>query len=337
MNIPASAPRRSASAARAALGRLRTFGTLVGFLVVVAFFWVNLPTTFMTLPNWLNISQQVSMLAVVAFTMTIVMVMGDFDLSVGSMASLAGIAAALIFRDGGAVASGVLIALLIGLVGGAINGFLISTIGILPFVATLGTLTMFSGAAFVLSGGETIFGRDIPAEFSSFARGGIPLGMVGERALVLPNLTLVALGVLFVVYLLLEQTTLGRRLYAIGGNAEAARLGGVRVRLLRQIAFMLTGVGAALGGLMYASRVASANPTQGSGLMLDAIAAVFLGMTLSEEGEPHVLGTLVGVLILGVLDNGLTQMRVDSYVREILIGAIIVAAVTVSSLEKRKR
>ncbi|MBL8133474.1 MAG: ABC transporter permease [Anaerolineae bacterium] len=335
MNIRVLSP--SGSAARAALGRLRTFGTLIGFLVVVAFFWINLPTTFMTLPNWLNISQQVSMLAVIAFTMTIVMVMGDFDLSVGSMASLAGIAAALIFRDGGAVASGVLIALLIGLVGGAINGFLVSAIGILPFVATLGTLTMFSGAAFVLSGGETIFGRDIPAEFSSFARGGIPLGTVGERALVLPNLSLVALAVLLVVYLLLEQTTLGRRLYAIGGNAEAARLGGVRVRLLRQIAFMLTGVGAALGGLMYASRVASANPTQGGGLMLDAIAAVFLGMTLSEEGEPHVLGTLVGVLILGVLDNGLTQMRVDSYVREILIGAIIVAAVTMSSLEKRKR
>ncbi|MBK8023847.1 MAG: ABC transporter permease [Chloroflexi bacterium] len=317
--------------------RIRSLGTLIGFVAVVVFFWANLPTTFMTLPNWLNISQQVSMLGVVAFTMTIVMVMGDFDLSVGSMASLAGIAAALLFRDGALVASGVLVALLIGLIGGAINGFLVSTIGILPFVATLGTLTMFSGLAFVLSGGETIFGRDIPADFSNFARGGIPIGMVGERVLLLPNLTLVALAVLVAVTLLLEQTTLGRRLYAIGGNAEAARLGGVRVRLLRQIAFMLTGLGAAIGGLMYASRVASANPTQGAGLMLDAIAAVFLGMTMSEEGEPHVLGTLVGVLILGVLDNGLTQMRVDSYVREILIGAIIVAAVSVSSLEKRRR
>jgi ribose transport system permease protein len=99
---------------------------------------------------------------------------------------------------------------------------------------------------------------------------------------------------------------------------------------------MITGAGAALGGLMYASRVASANPTQGAGLMLDAIAAVFLGMTLSEEGEPHVLGTLLGVLILGVLDNGLTQMNVDSYVREILIGAIIIGAVAFSSLSRRR-
>jgi ribose transport system permease protein len=316
---------------------LRRSGTLIGFLAVIVFFTVNIPNTFLTLPNWLNISQQVSMLAVVAFTMTIVMVMGDFDLSVGSMASLAGIVAALLFREGQPVWAGVAAALVVGLIGGVINGTLVSYVGILPFVATLGTLTMFSGFAFLLGGGETIFGRDIPEAFSGFARGGIPLGTVGERAIAFPNLTIVALIVLVVVWVLLEQTTFGRRLYAIGGNAEAARLGGVRVRLLRLTAFMLTGLGGALGGLLYASRVASANPTQGAGLMLDAIAAVFLGMTLSEEGEPHVLGTLLGVLILGVLDNGLTQMRVDSYVREVLIGAIIIAAVTSSSLSRRER
>ncbi len=326
------------TAARIQWGRLlRTSGTLIGFLAIIVFFTINIPSTFLTVANWLNISQQVSMLAVIAFTMTIVMVMGDFDLSVGSMASLAGIIAALLFRDSQPVIVGVLVALGVGLLGGLFNGVLVSYVGIMPFVATLGTLTMFSGLAFLLSSGETIFGRDIPADFSGFARGGIPVGMVGERTLLFPNLTLIALIVLAVVWALLEQTTFGRRLYAIGGNAEAALLGGVRVRLLRLIAFMLTGFGAALGGLMYASRVASANPTQGAGLMLDAIAAVFLGMTMSEEGEPHVLGTLIGVLILGVLDNGLTQMRVDSYVREILIGAIIVAAVTSSSLAKRGR
>lgn len=320
------------------LGHLvRTFGTLIGFLVVIVYFSINLPNTFMTVPNWLNISQQVSMLAVIAFTMTIVMVMGDFDLSVGSMASLAGIVAALLFRDGYPVMMGILAALAVGLLGGLLNGVLVAYVGILPFVATLGTLTMFSGIAFYLSGGQTIFGRDIPAEFSGFARGGIPLGTVNERVVQFPSLTIVALIVLLIVWIVLEQTTFGRRLYAIGGNPEAAWLGGVRVNLLRLIAFMLTGFGAALGGLMYASRVASANPTQGAGLMLDAIAAVFLGMTMSEEGEPHVLGTLVGVLILGVLDNGLTQMKVDSYVREILIGAIIILAVTVSSLSRRKR
>jgi ribose transport system permease protein len=315
---------------------LKTYGTLIGFLVVVAFFWINIPDTFMTARNWLNISQQVSMLSVVAFTMTIVMVMGDFDLSVGSMASLAGIVAALAFRDGQAITVGIALALLFGLVGGLINGALVSYVGILPFVATLGTLTVFSGTAFLVSGGKTIFGRDIPAPFSGFARSGLTIGSVDGQALVLPSLTIVAALVLLLVWFFLEQTPNGRRLYAIGGNMEAARLAGVPVRRLRLVAFGLSGLGAATAGLMYAARVASANPTQGSGLMLDAIAAVFLGMTMSEEGEPHVLATLVGVLILGVLDNGLTQMSIDSYVRQILIGSIIVLAVASSSIGKSR-
>mgnify|MGYP001024215984 CR=1 FL=1 len=314
---------------------LRRYGTLIGFLAVVLFFWASIPDTFMTLRNWLNISQQMSMLAVVAFTMTIVMVMGDFDLSVGSMASLAGIVAAMLFSQHYAVAAGLAAALAVGLAGGLLNGFLVSIVGILPFVATLGTLTVFSGLAFLASGGKTIFGRDIPASFSGFARGGIDLNFFGDAPVMLPYLTITALLVFAAVWLLLEQTAFGRRLYAIGGNAEAARLAGVPVRSLRLAAFALTGFGAAVGGLMYASRVASANPTQGSGLMLDAIAAVFLGMTMSEEGEPHVHATLIGVLILGVLDNGLTQLAVDSYVREILVGSIIVAAVAFSSFARR--
>lgn len=143
----------------------------------------------------------------------------------------------------------------------------------------------------------------------------MPLGEWGGVAITLPNLTIVAIVTVLAVWVLLEQTTFGRRLYAIGGNIEAAHLSGVAVRRLKLIAFSLTGGSAALAGIMYASRVASANPTQGSGLMLNAIAAVFLGMTMSEHNEPRIFATIVGVLILGVLDNGLTQMSVDSYVR----------------------
>ncbi|MCC7447044.1 MAG: ABC transporter permease [Anaerolineae bacterium] len=289
----------------------------------------------MTIRNWLNITQQVSILGVIAFTMTIVMVMNDFDLSVGTMASLAGIVAAVLFRTEQPVIIGVGAALLVGMIGGLINGVTVSYIGISPFVATLGTLTIFGGAALSISAGKTIFGRAIPAEVGNFALGGIPLGTVGGQDVVIPNLTILALIVLIVVWVVLEQTVFGRRLYAIGGNREAARLGGVRVRLLRLIAFVATGFGAALAGLMLVSRLASANPTQGDGLMLNAIAAVFLGMTMSEEGEPHVLGTLIGVLILGVLTNGLTQMQIDSYIQQILTGGIIVLAVTLSSLSRR--
>ncbi|MHB8630053.1 MAG: ABC transporter permease [Aggregatilineales bacterium] len=313
---------------------LRRFGTLVGFLLVVAFFWWQKPATFMTLHNWLNITQQVSILGVVAFTMTTVMVLGDFDLSVGTMASLAGVTAALAFQRGDPVWSGIGEALIVGMLGGLLNGALVSYIGITPFVATLGTLTVFGGLALSVSSGKTIFGRAIPDSVSGFAQGSLALGTIGSQDITIPNLTLLAVVVLIVVWLVLEQTVFGRRLYAIGGNREAARLAGIRVRVLRLIAFVATGIGAALAGLMLVSRLASANPTQGDGLMLNAIAAVFLGMTMSEEGEPHVLGTLVGVLILGVLNNGLTQIQIDSYIQQILTGAIIILAVTLSSVSR---
>jgi ribose transport system permease protein len=311
---------------------LRRYGTLLGFVLIVLFFWARLPDTFMTPRNWLNITQQLSMLMVVAAGMTVVMVMGDFDLSVGSMASLAGIVAAMLFAAGYPIWAAIGIALLVGLLGGLFNGAMVSFVGILPFVATLATLTMFSGAAFVVSGGRTISGRAIPDAFGDFARDGVALG-----PLTVPNLTIVAVLVVALVWVLLEQTTFGRRLYAIGGNVEAAYLSGVPVRRLKLIAFALTGLSAAGAGLLYASRVASANPTQGSGLMLNAIAATFLGMTMSTEGEPRILATVVGVLILGVLDNGLTQMSVDSYVRQILVGAIIVLAVSASSITRARR
>ena len=310
---------------------LRQSGTLIGFALIIIFFAWQLPDTFLTARNLMNIGQQVSMLAVVAATMTIVMVMNDFDLSVGSMASLAGIVAAVLFTLGYPVWAGIGAALLAGLLGGLINGVLVSVIGILPFVATLGTLTVFSGLAFRLSDGKTIFGRDIPAGFSGFARGGLQIG-----DLKIPFLSLTAAGVILACWFLLEHTSFGRRLYAIGGNREAAHLAGVRVVRLRLLAFALTGLGAAGAGLMYASRVASANPTQGSGLMLDAIAAVFLGMTMSRQSEPRVLYTLLGVLMLGILDNGLTQLKVDSYVREILVGVIVIAAVSVATLSRRR-
>ena len=201
--------------------QLRRYGTLTGFALMVIFFAVNLPETFLAPQNLLNVTQQISMLAVVAFTMTVVMSMGDFDLSVGTMASLAGVVAATLFVAGWPIPLAIAAALGVGVVGGLLNGFLVSIIGILPFVATLGTMTVFGGLAFVVSDGRTIFGRDIPASFSGFARTGIELG--DWR---IPALTLVALAVLVVIWLVLEQTPYGRRLYAIGGNIEAARLAG---------------------------------------------------------------------------------------------------------------
>ncbi len=316
---------------------IRSYGTLACFALILVLFWVLLPGTFMTGRNLLNISQQVSMLAVTAFAMTIVMAMGDYDLSVGSMASLAGIVAAVAFHGTDMAALALMAALIAGVIGGALNGFLVAYLGILPFVATLGTLTIFSGLAFLISGGKTIFGSAIPQSFGAFARGGVPLWTEGETVLVLPSLTIVAGLTLLAVWFVLHKMVFGRHLYAMGGSAEAARLAGIAVRRTRLAAFALSGLAAAIAGLMYTARVASANPTQGAGLMLDAIAAVFLGMTMSAHGEPRVLNTLAGVLFLGVLSNGLTQLSVDSYVRDILVGTIIIAAVAASGLEKLRR
>jgi ribose transport system permease protein len=314
---------------------VRRFAAPLAILALIAFFALALPGTFLTARNWLNISQQLSMLAVVAATMTVVMAAGDFDLSVGSMASLAGVVAAALFTQDWPVPAGVAAALLVGLAGGLLNGALVAYGGLLPFVVTLGTLTCYSGLAFLASGGRTIFGRDIPSAFAGFARGGLPLGQPGGRALVLPNLTLVAVAVLALVWVALERRRFGRWLYAIGDNAEAARLAGVPVRRTRLAAFACAGLGAAIAGLMYASRVASANPTQGAGLMLTAIAAVFLGQTMTRDGTPRLPATFGGVLVLGVLDNGLTQMQVNSYVREVLVGAIIIGAVGAARLARR--
>jgi len=219
--------------------------------------------------------------------------------------------------------------------GGFLNGLLVAYAGISAFVATLGTLTIFGGLALYISGGNTIFGATIPEAFGEFGRRGLPLGTVGEQAISLPNLTIVAIIALVIVWVVLEQTVFGRRLYAVGGNKEAARLAGLSVRSLRLSAFVVSGLGAAIAGLMLASRLATANPKQGEPLMLNAIAAVFLGMTMSEDGEPHVLGTLLGVLMIGVLANGLTQLQIDTYIQQILTGAIIVLAVLLSSLSRR--
>jgi ribose transport system permease protein len=316
---------------------LKQNATLAAFLVLILVFSLLLPETFLTGRNLFNISQQVSMLAVAAFAMTIVMAMGDYDLSVGSMASLAGIIAAVSFRGTGSETAALALAISIGLFGGLINGVLVSYLNILPFVATLGTLTMFSGFSFLVAGGKTLFGSEIPSSLSAFARGNLPIIQSEHVSIAIPNLTSVALVVLIGVWFILHKMVFGRHLYAIGGNAEASRLAGIDVKRTRLIAFVLSGFGAALAGLMYMSRVASANPTQGAGLMLDAIAAVFIGMTMSREGEPRVLHSLVGVLLLGVLSNGLTQLSVDSYVRDILVGALIILAVAASGFDKLKR
>jgi len=304
---------------------LRTYGTFFGFVIMVAIFAALRPTIFLSLNNLRNITEQVAILAIVAGGMTIVMAAGDFDLSVGTLASLCGVIVADLLIKGMDVGPSIAIALAVGAVAGAFNGLLVAYAGLSAFVATLATMTAYRGLSLWYTGGSTLF--------SGINEAFRPIGQGATGPI--PNAVLIMVGVLVLAWFLLEQTTLGRRLYAIGGNAEAAFLAGINVRLLRMMAFVCSGIGAAIAGIVLTSRLFSAHPTAGEPFMLNSIAAVFLGMTMFREGEAHVPGALFGVLILGVLSNGLNILQVNSYLQIVLTGVIIILAVLVSGLARR--
>ena len=320
-DAPASTPRRSASQ------WLRSYGTFLGLLAMLVVFSLLRPGIFLSVNNLRNITEQVAILAIVATTMTVVMVVGDFDLSVGTLASLCGVVVADMLIRGLGLWPSIGVALGVGALAGLLNGFLVAYAGLSAFVATLATMTAFRGLALWYTDGATLFsGMD-----ESFRP--IGQGMTGP----VPNSVWIMLAVLGITWFLMEQTTLGRRLYAVGGNPEASFLAGINVRRLRLLAFVYSGLGAALAGIVLTSRLFSAHPTAGEPLMLTSIAAVFLGMTMFREGEAHVPGTLFGVLLLGVMNNGLNILRVNSYIQSVLTGVIIILAVLVSGLSRRER
>lgn len=306
---------------------LRRWGTLAGFLALLIVFSLLRPAVFPTWNNLRNVIEQVAILAIVAAAVTPVMVTGDFDLSVGALASLCGVVAVDLMVKGFGIGPSLLIALLVGGLGGLINGVLVSYGGLSAFVATLATMTAYGGLALLYTDGATIFA-------------GIPEGfrVIGQASLgPIPVPVIIMAIIVFLVWLVMEQTVFGRKLYAIGGSPEASYLAGLNVRYLRLVSYLLSGLGAAMAGIVLASRLFSAHPQAGNPFMLNAAAAVFLGATAIREGEPHVLGTLLGVLIMGVLSNGLNILGVNSYIQSILTGAIIVAAVLLSGLSRQRQ
>jgi ribose transport system permease protein len=305
---------------------LKKWGTIIGFLILFAFFSLMRPDVFPHWRNLRNIIEQIATLSIVSAGVTIVMITGDFDLSVGSLASLTGVVIALLMQNGIGVFLSVLVGLGLGIVGGAINGILVAYGGLTAFVATLASMTAYGGIALLVTGGATIF--SLPKSFRWLGQG--TLGPI-------PIPVFFMLLVVLLVWVLLEQTTYGRRIYAIGGNPEAAYMSGINTKVLRLGTFCLSGLTAAFGGIVLTSRLFSAHPQAGNPFMLNAAAAVFLGMTVFREGEAHIGGTILGVLIMGVMGNGLNILGVNTYVQSILTGVIIVLAVLLSSLSKKRR
>lgn len=232
---------------------------------------------------------------------------------------------ASLLLKGTPMAPAILAGLGLGMLAGAVNGLLVAYLGLSAFVATLATMTVFHGLSLWYTDGTTLF--NLPVDFT----------FVGQGSLgPLPVPVAVVFVVMALCWLLLTQTTLGRRWHAVGGNPEAAFLSGIDVRRMRLYAFIASGLGAALAGIVLTSRLASAHPLAGEPLMLNSIAAVFLGMTMFKEGQPNVPGTFVGVLILGVLSNGLNILQVNTYLQDVMAGAIIVLAVLLSGVARRR-
>ncbi|MQA32520.1 ABC transporter permease [Modestobacter roseus] len=301
-------------------------GTSIALLALIVFFFAMRPDVFLTFTNVRNILYQISILAIIAGAQTLVMVVGDFDLSVAATSSLAGAVAASLMLDGQPTLAAILVALAVGLAIGLANGALVAYLNLSAFVATLATMTSVTGLAYLVTEGTTLF--NLPAGFNSLGQG---------RALNIPVPVFVAIGLAVLLWALLRFTTTGRKWYAVGGNVEVSRLSGINVQRGRLMAFAAAGLIAAVGGVLLAARLGSASAVQGSDNLLFSVAAVFLGMTVIKSGRANIVGTMVGVAIIGVMSNGLNILGVNSYVQQVVTGLIIIAAVTLSSVRTRER
>lgn len=300
---------------------LARFGTLFGLLAIIAVF-AALSPTFAQASNLINITQQMSLLAIVALGATFVMALSEFDLSVGAVVSWAGIAVVTMFGAGWSLAAAIPTTLVTCFAVGCASGYLVARYRMPSFIVTLAVGTIIGGLTFWLSDGATLFGN-IPQFFRNLGRGdlwGIPV------------LTLWALAATALTVFILDHTELGRRVAAIGGNREAAKLAGVPIVRNTVIGFGLCTLLAGIAGLLLTARLGSSHPTGGAGFLLQAYAAAFLGMTAFRDGDPNALGTLLGAAIIAVVANGLTILGVPNYLQDIFTGLIIISAVLIRNI-----
>ncbi len=289
--------------------------------------------TFLLKDNLRNVANQIAVIAILAVGMTLVIITGGIDLSVGSLIALAAVlVAGLIGGMGGAGASvGAVIvagagAILLCAGCGAFTGLMITRFKVPPFIATLGMMQVASGLAYLLSRGTPIY--LVPAGFTALGRGADPL-------LGVPWAVILMLALYLAAHLLMSRTVLGRHIYAVGGNDEAARLAGVRVRRVRLFVYVVSAGLAGLGGVVMASQLNSGAPTYGLMYELYVIAAVVVGGTSLSGGRGRVFGTLIGAFIIAVIQNGMNLTNVESYTQKVVLGLVILGAVLLDRLKRR--
>nr|WP_277949945.1 ABC transporter permease [Bailinhaonella thermotolerans] len=298
-------------------------GSLAGLVVLVVALAL-LSGDFLTVTNLLNVGVQAAVTAILAFGVTFVIITGGIDLSVGAVAALSAIVLAWSATEAGLPwPLAALLALAVGLLCGLVNAALVAYGKLPPFIATLAMLGVARGLALVLSEGSPIPMPETVAH----------LGDTIAEYLPVPVLVMVFMGVITAV--VLNRTYPGRAMYAIGGNEEAARLSGIKVNRQKLVTYALSGAFAAVGGVVLASRLASAQPQAASGYELDAIAAVVIGGASLSGGKGRAFGTFVGALILAVLRNGLNLLSVSAFWQQVVIGVVIALAVLLDTLRRK--
>lgn len=304
---------------------LKTYGgILIGLLLLVILFSITSPH-FLKINNLLNIVLQVSIIAICAFGMTFALIIGGIDLSVGSTIALAGTAAALLLQQNIPFVVVVLLVILLGVILGAFNGVLISKANIPAFIVTVATMGIFRGIAYIMTSG-------VPVSIQNKAFLGL-----GNGVFLGVQIPILILLLLFVInHVILSKTKFGRRSYLSGGNEEAAIYAGINVDRLKIWIYIITSTMAAISGLILASRLYSAQPNAASGYELDAIAAAVLGGTSLSGGSGKILGTLIGAIIIGVINNGMNLMNVPYFYQLIVKGLVILVAVYVDVRNKNR-
>ncbi|CAI0782403.1 ABC transporter permease [Serratia entomophila] len=311
---------------------LYKWGMLLTVVALIALFGLA-SDNFLDPNNIVNILRSIAIVTVIATGVSISLSVGGFDLSVGSTASLANALVISLFAWYGFGTTGaILLTLLLCTLVGLFNAFLIVVLKIPDMLATLASLFVIQGVAMTYSYGGSIT-QNMVMPNGDMAEGLIPeaFSALGQ----VPVIVLIMLVVTLVVQLFLSLTKHGRRMYAIGGNPEAARLSGIRTARYRVAAYAISSLLAALGGILLASRIGSSQVNAGGGYLMDAVAAAYIGFSLAGSGKPNALGTLVGAVILGVLQNGLVMLSVPYYAMDIIKGLVLALALAITYIQKR--
>ncbi|MEV0697528.1 ABC transporter permease [Saccharopolyspora sp. NPDC050389] len=297
-----------------------------GALIVVFIVLSIVAPSFLTADNLFNLGSQTSVNAVMAVGVTLVIITGGIDLSVGSVAALSGVLGVVLMADYGFnPLVGIVGGILVGAVAGLVNGLLVSVVGLPPFIATLGMLSVARGLVLIATGAVAVFGA--PESFRLLGQ-----GVIGAIPIPVLLIALVAVA----GHVVLTRTRLGRYSYVMGSNMEAARLSGVPVRRYTTAVYVLSGALAGLGGMIAASRIYSGQPNFGEGLELDVIAAVVIGGASLFGGRGTVWGSLIGAFLVAVIRNGAVQLNISTFYQNVLIGVIIWLAVWWDRYQRRK-